>query len=38
MEIQQIEAAIMVLAKAIEDGRIDGILQEVKIIMGYIRE
>lgn len=37
-EIQQIEVAIMVIAKAIEDGRIDGLLKEVKTIMGYIKE
>ena len=35
VEIQQLEVAVMTIAKAIEDGRIDGVLKEVKEIMGY---
>jgi hypothetical protein len=36
VEIQQLEVAVMTLAKAIEAGRIDGVLEDVKTIMGYL--
>jgi hypothetical protein len=35
-EIQQIEQSIIILAKAIEDGRIEGLVKEVMKIMGYV--
>lgn len=35
-EIEQLEAAVIILAQAIENGRIDGLVQEVREIMGYI--
>ena len=34
-EIQQLEQACLTLAKAIENGRIEGVLQEVREILGY---
>lgn len=34
-EIQQLELAILILAKAIEDGRISGVLDEIKKIINY---
>jgi|GEM_PF-5497004 len=35
-EIEQLEAAVIILAQAIENGRVDGLVQEVREIMGYI--
>lgn len=34
-EISQLEVAVIVLAKAIEDGRIDGLVEEIKKIINY---
>jgi len=35
IEIQKLEVACIILAKAIEDGRIDGIVKEIKELLNY---
>ena len=35
IEIQKIETALIVIAEAIDDGRIDGVAREIKDILGY---
>jgi hypothetical protein len=37
-EIQKLEVAIILLAKAIESGRITGVSEEVQEILGYTSE
>ncbi len=34
-EIQQIEVSLLIIARAIESGRIDGVLNDVKQVLGY---
>jgi hypothetical protein len=34
-EIAQLEYAVLILAKAIEDGKIDGLVEEIKKIINY---
>ena len=37
-EIQQLEQACLILAQAIEDGRIDRVTEEIRQVLGYIKD
>jgi len=36
-EIHQLEEACLILARAIEDGKISGIVEEVQELLGYVK-
>lgn len=36
-ETQALEYAVLILAQAIEDGRIDGVLSDVQRLIGYVQ-
>lgn len=35
IEFQKYETCLIIIAEAIEDGRIDGVVKEIKFILGY---